>query len=105
MIADTDVDGLFSTALTVIDGGFATGSDTFNFTAPGSSTNYTEVLAPATHLAAFTAAADIALDGAKNYYFGVVGGDGYLAFDGDGSGITTIIQLVGVTDIASTDIV
>ncbi len=105
VIADTDVDGLFSMALTVIDGGFATGSDTFNFTLAGSDGNYTEVLAPVTNLAAFTAAADIALDGTKTYYFGVVGGDGYLAFDGDGSGITAIIQLVGVTDIISTDIV
>ncbi|WP_237887067.1 DUF5801 repeats-in-toxin domain-containing protein, partial [Pseudomonas sp. PGPR40] len=105
VIADTDVDGLFSMALTVIDGGFATGSDTFNFTLAGSDGNYTEVLAPVTNLAAFTAAADLALDGTKTYYFGVVGGDGYLAFDGDGGGITAIIQLVGVTDIASTDIV
>ena len=48
--------------------------------------------------------ADIALDGAKTYYFGVVGGDGYLAFDADGNGITTIIQLVGVTNIDSGDI-
>ncbi|WP_223430529.1 beta strand repeat-containing protein [Pseudomonas sp. GL-B-26] len=105
VIADTDVDGLLSIGLTVIDGGFATGSDSLNFTVPGSVANYTEVLAPVTNLAAFTAAADIALDGTKNYYFGVVGGDGYLAFDADGNGITTIIQLVGVTDIASTDIV
>ncbi|WPN60376.1 hypothetical protein [Pseudomonas sp. P9_31] len=105
VIADTDVDGLLSVGLTVIDGGFATGTDTFNFTVAGSGANYTEVLAPVANLAAFTAAADIALDGTKTYYFGVVGGDGYLAFDADGNGITTIIQLVGVTDIASTDIV
>ncbi len=105
VIADTDVDGLLSMASTVIDGGFATGSDTFNFTVAGSGANYTEVLAPATNLAAFVSAADGALNGTTNYYFGVVGGDGYLAFDGDGTGITTIIQVVGVTDIASTDIV
>jgi hypothetical protein len=105
VIADTDVDGLFSMALTVIDGGFATGVDTLNFTDAGSATNYTEVLAPAANLAAFTAAADTALNGTTDYYFGVVGGDGYLAFDGDGNGITNIIQLVGVTNIAPTDIV
>jgi hypothetical protein len=105
VIGDTDVDGLFSMALTVINGGFATGTDTLDFSAAGSVTNYTEVPAPALNLAAFTAAADTALDGTIDYYFGVVGGDGYLAFDGDGSGITNIIQLVGVTNIAPTDIV
>ena len=105
VIADSDVDGLLSMVLTVIDGGFVTGTDKLDFTAVGSVTNYTEVLAPATNLATFTAAADIALDGTKDYYFGVVGGDGYLAFDADGNGITTIIQLVGVTNIDSPDIV
>ncbi|WP_256577113.1 DUF5801 repeats-in-toxin domain-containing protein, partial [Pseudomonas sp. Irchel s3b6] len=105
VIADTDVDGLLSMVSTVIDGGFATGFDKLDFTTAGSGANYTEVLAPATNLAAFTAAADTALNGTTNYYFGVVGGDGYLAFDGDGNGITSIIQLVGVTDIVSTDIV
>jgi T1SS-143 domain-containing protein len=105
VIADTDVDGLLSTVLTVVDGGFATGTDKLDFTVAGSVTNFTEVPAPATNLAAFTAAADTALDGTTKYYFGVVGGDGYLAFDADGNGITTIIELVGVTHIASTDIV
>ncbi|WP_256578033.1 S-layer family protein [Pseudomonas sp. Irchel s3h17] len=105
VIADTDVDGLLSMVSTVINGGFATGTDKLDFTTAGSGANYTEELAPATNLAAFTAAADTALNGTTNYYFGVVGGDGYLAFDGDGNGITSIIQLVGVTDIVSTDIV
>ncbi|AYC31598.1 hypothetical protein D3880_03950 [Pseudomonas cavernae] len=105
VIGDTDVDGLLSMVMTVIDGGFASGIDKFDFTAAGSGTNYTEVLAPATNLAAFTAAADAALDGTTDYYFGVVGGDGYLAQDADGAGITNIIQLVGVIDMASTDIV
>ncbi|RJG09114.1 hypothetical protein D3879_25260 [Pseudomonas cavernicola] len=104
VIGDTDVDGLLSMVMTVIDGGFATGLDTLDFTAAGSVENYTEVLAPATNLAAFTAAAVTALDGPTNYYFGRVGGDGYLAFDGDDAGITNIIQLVGVTDMAFTDI-
>ncbi|MOA57294.1 hypothetical protein D3C78_1814480 [compost metagenome] len=91
--------------MTVIDGGFASGTDKLDFTAAGSGTNYTEVPAAADDLAAFITAADDALDGTTQFYFGVVGGDGYLAQDGDGAGITNIIQLVGVTDIASTDIV
>ncbi|HJR27738.1 MAG TPA: hypothetical protein VJ889_03400, partial [Pseudomonas sp.] len=102
---DTDTDGALSAATAVISGGFTSGVDKLDFTVAGTGPNYTEVLAPAANLAAFITAANTVLDGAKNYYFGVVGGDGYLAFDGDGSGITGIIQLVGVTDIASTDIV
>ncbi|MBV7494109.1 hypothetical protein KW837_07510 [Pseudomonas sp. PDM24] len=102
---DTDTDGALSAATTVISGGFASGVDTLNFTTAGSGSNYTEVSAPAANLAGFISAADTALNGTIDYYFGVVGGDGYLAFDGDGSGITNIIQLVGVTDIAFTDIV
>ncbi|UVK96640.1 DUF5801 repeats-in-toxin domain-containing protein [Pseudomonas sp. B21-048] len=102
---DSDTDVVLSAVTTVISGGFISGVDKLDFTAAGSGTNYTEVLAPVANLAAFTAAADTALDGSTDYYFGVVGGDGYLAFDGDGSGITNIIQLVGVTNIASTDIV
>jgi hypothetical protein len=105
VIADTDVDGLLSMVTTVINGGFATGTDKLDFSAAGSVANYTEVLAPATNMAAFTAAADAALDGTTDYYFGVVGSDGYLAQDADGAGITNIIKLVGVTDMASTDIV
>ncbi len=105
VIGDTDVDGLLSMVMTVIDGGFASGTDTLDFTAAGSGANYAEVLAPAADLAAFISAADAALNGTTDYYFGVVGGDGYLAQDSDGAGITNIIQLVGVTDIASTDIV
>ncbi|AOE87526.1 beta strand repeat-containing protein [Pseudomonas sp. TCU-HL1] len=105
VIGDADVDGLLSMIMTVIDGGFASGIDRFDFTAAGSGTNYTEVLAPVTNLAAFTAAADAALNGTTQYYFGVVGGNGYLAQDIDGAGITNIIQLVGVNNMASTDIV
>jgi T1SS-143 domain-containing protein len=102
---DTDTDGVLSAATAVISGGFASGVDTLNFTTAGSGSNYAEVLTPAANLAGFISAADTALNGTTDYYFGVVGGDGYLAFDSDGSGITNIIQLVGVTNIAPTDIV
>ncbi|MCO6056697.1 hypothetical protein NG726_08405, partial [Pseudomonas sp. MOB-449] len=105
VIGDTDVDGLLSMFMTVIDGGFASGTDKLDFTVAGSVANYAEVLAPVANLAAFTAAADAALNGTKQYYFGVVGGNGYLAQDVDGAGITNIIQLVGVANMDSTDIV
>lgn len=59
----------------------------------------------AASVATFIAAADAALDGTVDYYFGVVGGNGYLATDSDGNGITGIIRQVGVTDMAFGDIV
>ncbi|MFJ4138664.1 T1SS-143 repeat domain-containing protein [Pseudomonas fragi] len=100
-----DTDGSLTAATAVISAGFTSGVDTLNFPTAGTGANYTEVAAPAANVAAFITAADTALNGTTNYYFGVVGGDGYLAYDGDGTGITSIIKLVGVTDIAPTDIV
>ena len=100
-----DTDGTLTAATAVISAGFTSGVDTLNFPTAGTGANYTEVAAPAANVAAFITAADTALNGTTNYYFGVVGGDGYLAYDGDGTGITSIIKLVGVTDIAPTDIV
>jgi hypothetical protein len=102
---DADLDVLLSAATRTISSGFVSGTDKLDFTTAGSALNYTEVLAPAASLAAFISAADAALNGTVNYYFGVVGGNGYLAQDVDGSGITNIIQLTGVTNMASTDIV
>ena len=100
-----DTDSSLTAATTVISSGFTSGVDTLNFPTAGTGANYMEVAAPAANVAAFITAADTALNGTTNYYFGVVGGDGYLAYDGDGTGITGIIKLVGVTDIAPTDIV
>ncbi|MEJ3662717.1 DUF5801 repeats-in-toxin domain-containing protein [Pseudomonas fragi] len=100
-----DTDGSLTAATAVISAGFTSGVDTLNFPTAGTGANYTEVAAPAANVAAFITAADTALNGTTNYYFGVVGGDGYLAYDSDGTGITSIIKLVGVTDIAPTDIV
>lgn len=89
----------------VIAGGFASGTDKLLFnSAGGSSVNYVEVLTPAASEAAFAAAANSALTGTVKYYFGVVGTDGYLAYDADGTGTTSIIKLTGITDMAATDI-
>jgi hypothetical protein len=38
------------------------------------------------------------LDSSHSYVFGTAGGNGYLAYDGDGSGITGVIELVGLTN-------
>ena len=102
---DSDTDLVPSAATTVISGGFTSGTDKLDFTLAGSAANYAESLTAVADLAAFTSAANTALDGTTDYYFGVVGSDGYLAQDADGAGITNIIKLVGVTDMASTDIV
>ena len=83
---------------------FVSGSDVLDFTVAGSGTNYTENLTAAATLTALLTAADTALDGTVLYYFGVVGTDGYLVFDLDGTGYTELIKLTGVVDIAPTDI-
>jgi len=84
---------------------FASAVDTLDFTTAGSASNYTETLTPAANLAALLAAADTALTATIKYYFGVVGSDGYLVQDDDGTGYTSVIKLTGLTDMAYSDIV
>jgi hypothetical protein len=70
-------------------------------------THFTENSADAGSVSAFLAAAQAALDSGvagNNVYFGVVGGDGYVAYDYDGSGITGVIELAGVTNLDGADI-
>jgi S-layer protein len=102
---DADTDVVLTAVTDVISGGFVSGADTLDFTLVGAVGNYQEVLAPVADLAAFSTAADAGLNGTIQYYFGVIGANGYLAFDADGAGITSIIQLTGVTDMAFGDIV
>ncbi|WP_269713794.1 hypothetical protein [Caulobacter sp. NIBR2454] len=102
---DADTDVVLTAITDEIAGGFVSGADTLDFTVAGTLANYQEVLPPAVDLTAFIAAADTALNGTVQYYFGVVGADGYLATDADGDGVTTVIKLSGVTDMASGDIV
>ena len=49
-------------------------------------------------------AADTALNGTIDYYFGVRGGNGYLVHDEDGAGHTNVIKLTGVTTFAPADL-
>ena len=50
-------------------------------------------------------AADTALTGTIDYYFGVYGGNGYLVHDdADGVGHTDLIKLSGVTTFAPADL-
>lgn len=67
--------------------------------------NFVKVAVAATSLTALLTAADDALNGTIDYYFGVVGTDGYLVTDSDGNGHTDIIKLTAVTTIAAGDIV
>jgi hypothetical protein len=89
----------------IIASGFTSGLDHLDFTTAGSATNYAEQLTPAATLAALVTAADTALNGTVQYYFGVVGTDGYLVYDADGTGQTVLLKLTGVTDMAFGDIV
>lgn len=101
---DTDIDTTAG-AVTDIITDFVTTSDTLDFDTAGGAGNYVEQLTAAADLTALLAAADTALNGTVKYYFGVVGTNGYLVFDDDGIGYTSVIQLTGVTDMAFGDIV
>ncbi|MDO9215769.1 MAG: hypothetical protein Q7U14_00770, partial [Lacisediminimonas sp.] len=102
---DADTDGLLAAVMYNVTSGFASGTDKLDFSAAGSVTNYAENLVAAANVSAFATAADTALNGTVQYYFGVVGSDGYLATDTDGDGITSIVKLAGVTDMAFSDII
>jgi hypothetical protein len=106
-----DADVLVATAPTdTIASGFTSGGGTTVLDqiqigyGAGSATNYAESLTDVTTFAAFVTAANTALNGTVQYYFGVAGGNGYLAYDVDGVGTTGIIKLTGVTDMAYQDI-
>ncbi|MCT9809547.1 DUF5801 domain-containing protein, partial [Acidovorax sp. Be4] len=103
--ANADASGLLAAVMYNITSGFATGTDKLDFSTAGSVTNYAENLVAAASVSALVTAADTALNGTVQYYFGVVGSDGYLATDTDGNGVTSIVKLAGVTDMAFTDIV
>ena len=101
-----DVATVASAATDIVAAGFTSASDKFDFDfgTAGNATTYLEVLTAAASLAALITAADTALDGTLLYYFGVVGTDGYLAADLDGTGVTHLIKLTGIVDMAAGDI-
>jgi hypothetical protein len=99
-----DNDTVLSAITDTVAGGFTSGSDKFDFATAGSGTNYTENLTAAASLTALIAAADTALNGTVLYYFGVVGTDGYLVTDVNGTGVTNVIKITGVVDMAAGDI-
>ena len=102
---DADTNAVPSAISDIISGGFVSGADKLDFTLPGTVGDFQKALPPAASLAAFIAAADVALNGTVQYYFGVFGADGYLAMDVDGNGISAVIKMTGVTDMAFGDII
>ncbi len=66
--------------------------------------NFVKVIVAATSLSALLTAADTALNGTIDYYFGVVGADGYLVTDSDGIGYTDVIKFTGATGLLPADI-
>lgn len=62
---------------------------------------YEQGMSAYANLNQFLNAADAELDGTTDYYFGVVGNDGYLAYDQDGDGLTMLIQFDDLTTFSS----
>jgi hypothetical protein len=83
----------------------ATITATDSTTTANASGNYVENLTAVTSLDNLLTAADAALNGTVDFYFGVYAGNGYLVQDGDGTNHTNLIKLSGVTDIDYTDII
>ena len=103
---DTDTDGLLAMVMRVIDGGFASGIDKLDLSLASSGVGAFLDAGATTGLSAFIAAADTALNGGTvKYYFADDGTSGYLAYDEDGLGITTIVQVVGTTTMVAGDII
>jgi T1SS-143 domain-containing protein len=82
---------------------FNPNGDVLDFLTDAVAGNFESSAGPFASLSAFVAEADNQLDGTTRYYFGTVGSDGYLAYDGDGVGFTSIVKLVGVTSGFSHD--
>ncbi len=111
--ADFTVSGALQTNMLTIEG-FDTGATAYDDTNAwlddrisfNNSQNgyYLKSLTDEVTVDAFLSAADTALDGTVDYYFGVVGSNGYLAMDEDGSGITQVIEFLGMTDLDYTRI-
>ncbi|MDG1066867.1 MAG: DUF4214 domain-containing protein [Sulfitobacter sp.] len=102
----TDVDAAASVSVvTDIIMDFVSGTDKLEF--DNITGDYAEELAATATFVDLLAAAETALDGTVDFYFGVFNGNGYLFADEDGidNSITTIIELTGVTDMADTDFV
>jgi T1SS-143 domain-containing protein len=95
-ISATDLDNVLSDATRTISG-FNTSSDVLDFTTDATVANFESGANPFASLGAFITEANTQLDGTTDYYFGVVGADGYLAYDDDGVSMTALIKLVGVT--------
>ena len=99
----------FSTIDTIAN--FVSGSDRlqfaeyFGFQLGTVAGNYVENLTAAVDLPTLGAAAALAHAGGAEYYFGVVGANGYLIADDTADGWGTVVQLTGVTDMAPADIV
>ncbi|WP_176593614.1 hypothetical protein [Sphingobium sp. EM0848] len=102
-ISSLDTDSL-PTQPTRIVSGFTSGTDKLDF-ASISGSFAAETVTHATNLAAFIAAADTKLNGSVDFYFDSFGGNGYLAYDNNGVGITALIQLVGVTNMVGADLI
>jgi hypothetical protein len=102
-ISGSDIDTV-PTQLTRVISGFTSGTDKLDFASVSGSFT-AESGTHAANLASFIGAADANLNGTVDFYFDTFGGNGYLAYDNNGTGITAVIELVGVTSMTATDLV
>lgn len=105
--ADLDI-AAGTIAVTDVITDFTGGADKLGgFGTAASATNYVENATAFATLAALITAADTALDGTVKYYVAMVGSNTYVAFDDDGIGFTSLVQLTGVNvdGIAQADII
>jgi hypothetical protein len=94
--SDVAETGTGTATVTITQGSAGSGTGT---------TNYAENLTAAATIDDLLTAADAALNGTVDFYFGVVGVNGYLVQDNDGTGHTNLIKLSGVVDFDYADIV
>jgi hypothetical protein len=112
-VADFNIPGYQQTNMLTI-AGFDTGGTAFDATNAwlddtisfnnGDVGNFAKSSTVENSVENFLNTADGQLNGTTDYYFGVVGSNGYLAMDEDGIGITQVIEFLGMTDLDYTRI-
>jgi hypothetical protein len=79
------------------DMGTTDGNDTLAFNVQDDAQEFYLEMANFDNLASLLNAADSNLTGNTKFAFGTVEGSGYLAYDGDGDGISALVEFYGVT--------
>ena len=102
----TDVDTTLEAVTDIIED-FVASDDSISVGTAGTTSNYTEATAAVADLATLLSAANDALNGTIKFYVGQVGSNSYLVMDDDGTGYSSVVELVGVdlSNISYADII